>query len=143
MKDQKRRTWIVVADGGQARILLNEHRDQGVKELPLVNKHDPRLAHHKTESAAAVHHTPVFKPTDEKRNEDAFLYRLAETLQTGIMRRECDQIILVAPASALGLLRKALNKEVHKHIVAEIVHDYTGQTSDFIYNHVKDKLPLS
>jgi protein required for attachment to host cells len=142
MKDETRKTWIVVADGGHARILLNKHHDEGVSELPLVNKHDPRLAHHHSELAAGVHHTPVFKPSEEKRGEDKFLNTLAATVQTGVSKKECDQVVLVAPATAMGMLRKALSKDTHKHIVAEIVHDYTHQDNASVWKHVKDKLPL-
>jgi protein required for attachment to host cells len=142
MKDQTRKTWIIVADGGHARILLNTHRDEGVTELPLASKHEPRLAHHKDELAAGVHHTPVFKPTEEKRGEDRFLNTLAATVQTGVAKKECDQVMLVAPAIAMGVLRKALNKDTRKHIVAEIIHDYTHQDNASVWKQVKDKLPL-
>ena len=143
MKDQTRKTWIIVADGGHARILLNLHRDEGVSELPLVNNHDPRLASHASELAKGVHHTPEFKPSPERRDEGHFLDTLAQTVQTGVARKECDQIVLVAPATAMGRLRGALNKQTLSHVVAEVVHDYTHQTNDFIIRHVRDKLPLA
>ena len=76
------------------------------------------------------------------RDEGQFLNLLADTLQTGVARKDCDQIVLIAPATAMGHLRKALNSNTSKHIVAEIVHDYIHQTKDFIYAQVKDKLPL-
>lgn len=142
MRDAARKTWIVVADGGHARILLNTHRDEGVSELPLAGKGDPRLASHHSELAAGVHHTPVHKPTAENQKEGKFVSLLAETLQTGISRKECDGLILVAPATVMGQLRKALNANSHKAIIAEVVHDYTHQENKFIYEHVKDKLPL-
>lgn len=142
MREETRKTWIVVADGGHARILLNKHRDEGVTELPLVNKHDPRLAHHHSELAAGVHHGVVHKPSPEKRSEDKFLSTLAETLQTGVAKKECDQVMLVAPAMAMGILRKALSKETHKHVIAEIVHDYTHQDNDTVWKHVKEKMPI-
>ena len=142
MKDQARKTWIVVADGGHARILLNTHRDEGVSELPLVSKSDPRLASHHSEVAAGVHHTPLHKPTDEQRNEGNFVNLLAETLQTGASRKECDAIVLVAPATVMGQLRKAINAQTQKIVVAEVVHDYTHQDNQTVYKHVKDKLPL-
>jgi protein required for attachment to host cells len=139
MREPHRKTWIVVADGGHARILLNTHRDEGVTELPLENGHNP---HVKGQKSSHIHHTPEFKPTQEMRDEGQFLNLLAETLQTGVARKDCDQLVLVAPATAMGHLRKALNSNTSKHIVAEIVHDYTHQTKDFIYAQVKDKLPL-
>lgn len=142
MRDQTHKTWIVVADGGKARILLNTHREEGVTELPLVNGHDPYLKGHATETPGHVHHKPDHKASPEKRGESHFLDVLAEILQAGITRKECESLILVAPATALGHLRKALNSNTLKHVIAEIVHDYTHQTNDFIYHHVKEKLPL-
>ncbi len=140
MKDQAHKTWIVVADGGQARILLNTHRDKGLTELPLASKHDPRFLNH--EPGAAVHHSPIFKPTEEKRRETAFVDTLAETVQQGVSSHACDGLILVAPANVMGQLRKALNTQAHKIILGEIVHDYAHQDVNAIYKHVKEYLPL-
>lgn len=142
MKEPTRKTWIVVADGARARILLNLHRAEGISELPLVSADEPRLAAHHGELAAGIHHTPHFKPTLEKRTENHFLDVLAETIQTGVARKECDQLVLVAPATALGHLRGALAPATRQHIVAELVHDYTRQTNDFIMEKLRGKLPL-
>jgi protein required for attachment to host cells len=142
MKDKAHKTWIVVADGGSARILLNTHRDEGVTEIPLAAKHDPRLASHRGENAENVHHTPVFKPTDERREEDSFVYTLAETIQTAVSTHECDGLILISPAKVLGQLRKALSDATQKKVLAEVVHDYTNHDKKFIYEHVKSHLPM-
>ena len=142
MHEQTRTTWIVVADGGHARILQNQHRSDSVTELHLLNGHTPQLASHGAELASGVHHEPVFKPSPERRKEDGFLNDLAETLQTAIARKECEELVLVAPASAMGLLRKALNNQTRQHVVAELVHDYTHQSNDEVWQHVRPKLPL-
>lgn len=138
MRTEARNTWIVVADGGHARILLNTHRDEGVQELTLVNKHDPRLASHHGELAAGVHHA---QGAVEKPSEGKFLSLLAETIQTGIARKEVVDVVLCAPATAMGLLRKALNTNSHKHVIAEIVHDYTHQENQAVWKTVRAKLP--
>jgi protein required for attachment to host cells len=132
----------VVADGANARILLNRHRDEGATQLPLVSAGEPRLAAHRNEQAVAVHHVPQFKPTLESRAESHFLDVLAETIQTGVARKECDQLVLVAPASALGHLRNALAPATRKHIVAELVHDYIHQSNAFVMEKVRPELPL-
>jgi protein required for attachment to host cells len=142
VKDAHRKTWIVVADGAQARILLNVHRDEGAVELPLVSASEPRLASHRDDHAGGVHHTPQFKPTLEKKSESHFLDVLAETIQSGVARKECDQLVLVAPATALGHLRNALAPATRKHVVAELVHDYTHKGIDAIMETVRGKLPL-
>lgn len=132
----------MVADGANARILLNRHREEGVTQLPLLSAGEPRLAAHRSEQAAAVHHAPQFKPTLERRAESHFLDVLAETIQTGVARKECDQLVLVAPAPALGHLRNALAPATRKHIVAELVHDYVHQNNAFVMEKVRPELPL-
>jgi protein required for attachment to host cells len=142
MRNQKHKTWIVVADGGNARILLSTHRDDDLSEILLVGKNDPRLASHQADASVDVHHTPVFKPTEERRNEDKFVYTLAETIQSAVAKKECDGLILISPANVMGQLRKAMSTATQQKVLAEIVHDYTHQNHKFIYEHVKEHLPL-
>jgi protein required for attachment to host cells len=120
----------------------SNQKDEGVTELPLLGLENPKLVGHDREIAAGVHHKPEFKPTLERRQEGHFLDVLAETIQTGVSRKECDQLVLVAPATAMGRLRNAVNANTRQHIVAELVHDYTHQTNDFIMEKVRGKLPL-
>ncbi len=140
MKDQARKTWIVVANGGSARIFLNRHRDEEMTEVALASADDPRPVDFGSD--VHVHHKPEHKPTEEKRNEGHFLDLLAGTIQTAVERKVCDQVVLVAPATAMGRLRNALNKQTMALVVADLVHDYTHQDRAFIYDKVKEKLPL-
>lgn len=140
MKDQARKTWIVVANGANARIFLNRHQDEGMTEVPLASADDPRPVDFASD--VHVHHKPEHKPTNEQRNEGHFLDLLAGTIQTAVERKVCDQLVLVAPATAMGRLRNALNKQAMALVVADLVHDYTHQNKDFIYAKVKDELPL-
>ena len=57
-------------------------------------------------------------------------------------RGEFEHLVVVAPATALGELRKAFGPHLHKRLFSEVVHDYAHQSNDYIYQHIKDSLPL-
>ena len=53
-----------------------------------------------------------------------------------------EHLVVVAPATALGELRKEFGPHLQKRLFAEIVHDYAHQSNDYVYQHIKDSLPL-
>ncbi|HQY73423.1 MAG TPA: host attachment protein [Aestuariivirga sp.] len=145
------RTWIVVADGAKARILLYKPHQKGVQQLPDGEFHDSHPATHDlvTERQPRVHDSvgharhavePRIDPHDQR--ETRFLTRLAAHLDGAEQRGEFEHLVVVAPATALGELRKAFGPHLHKRLFSEIVHDYAHQSNDYIYQHIKDSLPL-
>lgn len=148
---KQNRTWIVVADGAKARILLYKPHQKGVQQLPDGEFHDPHLSTHDlvTERQPRVHDSmgharhavePRIDPHDQR--ETQFLARLAAHLDGAEQRGEFEHLVVVAPATAMGELRKAFSPHLHKRMFAEIVHDYAHQSNDYVYQHVKDSLPL-
>jgi protein required for attachment to host cells len=145
------RTWIVVADGAKARVLLYKPHQKGVQQLPDGEFHDPHLPTHElvTERQPRVHESvgharhaiePRNDPHDQR--ETQFLGRLAAHLDGAEQRGEFEHLVVVAPATALGELRKAFGPHLQKRLFAEIVHDYAHQSNDYVYKHIKDSLPL-
>ncbi len=62
--------------------------------------------------------------TDSHRHAEAqFARHLAEFLQQGQQRRAYDDLVIVAPATALGDLRAALAPGVKKLVKAELTKD--------------------
>ena len=55
---------------------------------------------------------------------------------------EFENLVVVAPATALGELRKDFSPLLQKRLFAEIVHDYAHQSNDYVYQHIKDSLLL-
>ena len=148
---KQNRTWIVVADGAKARILLYKPHQKGVQQLPDGEFHDPHLSTHDlvTERLPRVHESvgsarhaiePRIDPHDQR--EAQFLARLAAHLDGAEQRGEFEHLVVVAPATAKGELRKAFSPHLNKRLFAEIVHDYTHQSNDYVYRHIKDSLPL-
>jgi protein required for attachment to host cells len=116
---QPNRTWVVVADGANARILLHTEHSEGLRRLNV--------------DFSADHHS---------HEEQKFLSRLAKYLGQASEKHEFEHLIIVAPATALGDLRQDFSKNLHNRVIGEVVHDYTHQNDEFIYRHIKDKLPL-
>jgi protein required for attachment to host cells len=148
---KQNRTWIVVADGAKARVLLYKPHQQGVQQLPDGEFHDPHLPTHElvTERQPRVHDSvgharhavePRIDPHDQR--ETQFLGRLAAHLDGAEQRGEFEHLVVVAPATAMGELRKAFTPPLRKRLFAEIVHDYAHQSNDYVYKHIKDSLPL-
>lgn len=148
---KQNRTWIVVADGAKARILLYKPHQMGVQQLPDCEFHDPHPSTHELvtdrqprvhESVGAARHAVEPRIDPHRQREEQFLARLAAHLESADQRGEFEHLVVVAPATALGELRKAFGPPLQKRLFAEIVHDYAHQSNDYVYQHIKDSLPL-
>lgn len=148
---KQKRTWIVIADGAKARILQNTGRMEGVHQLPDSEFHDshppsreimserqPRVH----ESVGAARHAIELRTDPHEYRKQQFLMRLAEHLERAWQHGDFEKLIVVAPATALGELRKQFSPSLHKCLLAEIAHDYAHQSNDYVYQHIKDNLPL-
>ena len=148
---KQNRTWIVVADGAKARILLYTARLKGVQQIPDGEFHASHLPTHELvtdrqprihESVGAARHAVEPRIDPHKQREEQFLARLAAHLEGAGQRGEFEHLVVVAPATALGDLRKEFGPLLQKRLIAEIVHDYTHQSNDYVYQHIKENLPL-
>ena len=148
---KQNRTWIVVADGGQARILLYTGRASGVRQLPNTEFHDPHLPTHELvtdrqprvhESLGATRHAVEPRIDPHEQRKEQFLAQLTEHLERAAERGEFERLVVVAPATALGELRKDFSSQLKQRLFAEFVHDYAHQTNDYVYSHIKEGLPL-
>jgi protein required for attachment to host cells len=126
-------TWVVVADGQRALFLHNDG-DEVYPNLRTdrVLQHENPLTHEQgTDRPGRYHDTPdshrsAFEETDWHRlEEEKFLGRVAGLLKEGVHRGQYQKIVLVAPPAALGVLRKALDRQVTDHIIAEVGKDLT------------------
>ena len=148
---KQNRTWIVVADGAKARILLYTARQKGVQQLPNGEFHDSHLSTHELvtdrqsrvhESVGAARHAVEPRIDPHEQREEQFLARVAVHLERAEQRGEFEHLVVAAPATALGDLRKRFGPVLQKRLFAEIVHDYAHQSNDSVYQHIKDHLPL-
>lgn len=125
-------TWILIADGAQARLFANHGPGKGMEPVDdgefegdhrptrdiLSDK--PGRAYEsvgETRHAIAPHHDP------HRELKRTFAEQLAEMLEQHLMQKAFDRVILVAPPAALGDLRAALSDKVRAVVHAELDKD--------------------
>lgn len=70
----------------------------------------------------------TMEETDFKQQEeDNWVKEAAEKLRKRALRNDFDHLCIVAPPKALGVLRKALHKEVEKRVVCTINKEMSGR----------------
>ena len=63
----------------------------------------------------------------KQQDEDNWVKEAAEKLRLRALRGDFDHLCIVAPPKALGVLRKALHKEVEKRVVCTINKEMSGR----------------
>ena len=131
------KTWILIADGTRARILLNEGPGKGVK--PAVPE---EFSAPSRPSREIVSDRPGSMPTPGGGTRHGFAPRIdwhqfekhrfaiamAKMLNDAGRRRAFDRLVLVAPPEPLGALRAKLDPAVRTKVTAEIGKDLTSLT---------------
>ncbi len=123
-------TWVVVADGTQARLFHN------------VGKHD--TLHLKQEdliSADAQGHGPSgHRPIDqssEQTDEATFAKQLAHRLNAAALKQEFEHLFLIADPRTIGEMRPQLHTETSKRIIGELTKTLTKSTVEEIEKSLK------
>ena len=62
-----------------------------------------------------------------QQEEDRWIRDAAEELKARALRNDFDALAIVAPPKALGVLRKALHKEVERRVVATVNKEMSGR----------------
>jgi protein required for attachment to host cells len=126
------KTWIAVADGAHARILLHASPEGGTKTIPKEIYADHAEFTHELgderpgrtfNSVGNTRHAVEPHVDLHERREEEFLQKFALHINDSFAKDAFDQLIIVTPPRALGILRKNLSDQIRKHIIAEIGHD--------------------
>ncbi|MEQ9349816.1 MAG: host attachment protein, partial [Alphaproteobacteria bacterium] len=124
-------TWILVADGGKARLFCSDVRlprirpvidDAFVSEARHLSNQDilsdrPGRAFDRSRGQPHAMEPPSDPKTVE---EDRFVRYLADYLKQALDRGAFDALVLVAAPRALGILRRAMDKTVQATVESEI-----------------------
>jgi protein required for attachment to host cells len=125
-------TWVVAADGGQARFFQMEDKHEGLREIEGVmsvdgNKPSREIASDRPGRAFASmggSRSAMEPPTDPQRfAKQAFARDIAKILLE--RQVEFDKLIVAAPAKTLGDLRKQFHPLVSSKVIAELDKDLT------------------
>lgn len=142
-------TWVLVADGARARVLLSTGRGEGVKELPEGNFQSEHLPSgdimadregRSFDSQGKGRHAMERRSDPHRSAKKAFAGTLAAMLDEQAARNSFDRLVIVAPPQMLGDLRAALSPRVGDKLHAELAKDLTHMRDDELMPHLADAL---
>jgi protein required for attachment to host cells len=141
------KTWILVADGGRARILETTGNRQG---LQLVAGSQSRISNSPSHELGRAAPGRVYESVGHARHaveprsdphtalEVLFASQLATMLADHSAKNAFDRLVVVAPAAMLGNLRRMIKPEVRNKIIAEIDKDLTRIPNNEIASHIEN-----
>lgn len=144
------RTYILIADGARAHLLLSEGRGKPLTEVPgsdirIDLKADQDLAKDRPgrvhESANVTRHA-IEREDLHRREKDRFAQSLAENLDKRLANGEYDRLVIAAAPETLGVIRSQLSDKVRAAILAEVAKDLTKIPNPDIRLHLGDDLRL-
>lgn len=125
-------TWVAVCDGSKALFLENTGgRVYPKLETRAVMNHESPPTHEQGTDAPGR----AFSTADGRRGaveetdfhlqaEEQFLRNVAEKLDHQVRENKIRDLFLIAPARALGILRKLVGPATQKAITGELDRDY-------------------
>jgi protein required for attachment to host cells len=126
---------VLVADGRKM-LLFRNHGDESQIDL-RTEAHDAREDRKdreiKSDAPGTVKqsfgsgHSTYEEPDFHQQEEDRWIKDAADELRTRVLRNDFDALAIVAPPKALGVLKKALHKEVERRIVCTVDKEMTGR----------------
>ena len=144
------RTYILVADGARARLLVSEGRGKPLAEVPgsdirIDLKPDQELSAERPgrvhESANVSRHA-IERDDLHRREKERFAQSLADGLDKRFANREYDRLVIAAAPETLGVIRSALSEKVRAVILAEVAKDLTKIPNPQIRVHLGEDLPI-
>lgn len=151
MPVRKRKTWIVVANGTTARALENDGVGKGLTPLPAfeMSVGSPPTRDLGSDRPGRVHdrfgpgrHAMEPKADWHRQDKAAFARAVAERIAGAVQAGEFDRLVLVAPPTAMGDLRAALDDRTRAKIIGEITKDLTHSPNADVERHVGEVLAV-
>ena len=144
-------TWVLVADGARARVLLNEGPGRGIErkivrefaqETPAGRDIMADRAGRAFDSAGQGRH--AMEPSTDPREveQTKFLREVVDYVEKANNDHVFDRLVLVAPPSALGTLRANLSKPLAEKVTAELNKDLTQVPVHDMAKHLGAVMPL-
>lgn len=138
-------TWVLIADGAQARVLENTGPGKGLKQVdgldwaiePLQAQEIVTDRPGRGHSSAGSGRSAMEPRTDPvEHRESEFVKSVAATLDRRQQSGAFDRLVIAAAPIALGNIRKALTPAVKKAIVAELNKDLTNTPTAQLDQHL-------
>ncbi len=125
------RVWVLVADQHIARMFekgenglvsIGEAVPAPFAETEMADQSTGRVI---SSGANTLHHKYEVHMNARRQESLSFVHQVSQWLDKAVWADAFDRLVLVAPPQTLGELRKALTREVHARVIAEINKDLT------------------
>lgn len=149
---KKKVTWILVADGSRARVLVNEGVGKGLQsaisgemthDLPPTRElGTERPGRAGGQRGTGIRHAIQPHVDWHRFEKEKFSKEMAALLDAAAERNAFDRLVLVAPPRTLGDLRAALGAKARGLVHAEIDKDLTQVAVQELPKHLGDAIAL-
>ena len=138
-------TWVLIADGAQARVLENTGPGKGLRPVDGLDfAIDPLQAQDimadrpgRSRGPSGQGHSAMEPKTDPvEHRETEFLKSLALMLERQQQKGAYDRLVIAASPIALGDIRKAISPLVRKTVMAELDKDLTNLPTADLSRHL-------
>lgn len=126
---------VLVADGRKT-LFFRNHGDESQIDL-RTEAHDQRADRKdreiKSDAPGTVKqsfgfgHSTYEEPDFQQQEEDRWIKDVADELKARALRNDFDDLAIVAPPKALGVLKKCLHSEVEKRLLCTVDKEMTGR----------------
>lgn len=147
-----KKTWILVADGARARILLNEGPGKGlapalgydfaVSHAPTHEIGAERPGRSHESSGDGSRHAMENRVDWHQFEKQKFARDVAKELNKAAYEGAFDRLVLVLPPKSLGEVRGALDKHARERVVGELAKDLTHLPTQDLEGHLEDTIAL-
>lgn len=131
-------TWIVIADGNQAKVFEHDGPGKGLKPLKDLNfEQEPLKAQEimadkpgrsfSSAGGPGARSSIEYSSDPVAVRERRFAERLADLLDEKLQQGRFDRLVIAAAPAALGDIRPALSDRVKEKILAEMPKDLTNE----------------
>ena len=144
-------TWVLIADGAQARVLANTGPGKGLTQVEgldfaIEQKQAQEIMTERpgrTFSSVGSARSGIEPKTDPVAyRETQFVKSLADMLDRQQQNGAFDRLIIAAAPIALGDIRKAMSAGVKKTVVAELDKDLTNLPTHQLDKHLDGILSI-
>lgn len=142
---KKQVTWILVADGGQAKTFLaaNKQEIELLNETAIPNPPSRDLVSDRPgrtfDSKGGGRHAKEPPSDAHDRAETDFIRSLAAQIDAAYEQKQFDRLIVVAAPKALGDLRAAYSKRLAQAVSSEIAKDVTNLSTADLRNFMRQQ----
>lgn len=145
------RTWILIADGARARIVVNEGPGKGVKEGPdkvfeSLNVPAREIMADRPgrtfDSGGQGRHAKEPRSDPHEIEQRKMHHELAAYLDGEAKKGTFDRLIVVAPPRALGNIRAELSPAVQAKVTGELAKDLTNLAIHDLPDHLGTVMPV-